>query len=236
VADALATRLATEKDPELREALAACLVSPEAAERVPSDVLLALLDARGLAAPLALRALSRRDSPSLRPRVLAALKSDDWLMRSHAALGLGLSEQVTALGVLEGAYRFETDERVRLALVRALALRPEPAKKRLLSLARALDAAPAVRTAAALALGETVAATSSRGPESAWLDLRTPAGTAGPNEVAAAVITADGLAVPVLPDPDGVLLLPGLPAGGFSLRLAAEAGTNNAASERAGTP
>jgi len=234
--DALCAKLALEKDPTLREALAACLVSPKAAEDVPSDVLLELVDARGLAAPLAVRALARRDSPALRPRVLTALRSDDWLLRSHAALGLGLSDEASALGVLENAYRFETDERVRLALVRALALRPEPAKQRALALARALDAAPAVRNAAALALGETVPAAFSSGPDSAWLDLRAPSGAPAPSNAGALLVAADDLAVPALPDPDGVLLLPALPRGGFSLRLAAEAGTNDAASPRAPTP
>ncbi len=224
---ALAARLITEKDPALREALAACLVSTKAAEQVPSAVLLTLLEARGLAAALAVRALAQRDSPALRPRILAALTSDDWLFRSHAALGLGQSEDPSALGLLENAYRFETDARVRLALVHALALRPEPAKHRVLALARSLDAAPAVRSAAALALGHAVPALGS-GTQSAWLDLRAPNGGPPENAVGALVIDADGLALPALPDPDGVLLLPALPAGEFSLRLAAEAGTNNA--------
>lgn len=227
VSDALAARLAVEKDAALREALSASLVSTKAAERVPSDVLLALLDARGFAAPLALRALAMRDSATLRPRIVGALASDDWLMRAHAALGLGHSEDPTALGLLENAYRFETDERVRLALVHALALRPEPARKRALTLAASLDAGKAVRSAAALALGAAVPASPGVGPQSAWLDLRAPNGQ--PQATAAAlVITAEGLAVPALSDPDGVLILPGLPTGEFSLRLAPGPGTNQA--------
>ncbi|HEX3851156.1 MAG TPA: hypothetical protein VHW01_09330, partial [Polyangiaceae bacterium] len=86
VARALAERLASEPDPALREALAACLVSSAAAERVPSDVLLRLIDARGLAAPLAARALSSRDSRALRPKILSLLASNDTLLRSHVAL------------------------------------------------------------------------------------------------------------------------------------------------------
>jgi hypothetical protein len=41
----------------------------------------------------------------------------------------------------------------------------------------------------------------------------------------ALVIGATGLAVPAFADPDGVLLLPGLPTGSFTLRLAAPAKT-----------
>src|SRR5207247_3325857 len=57
VSRTLAERLATEADPSARDALAASLVSLEAAQLVPSDVLLDLIEARGLGAPLAARAL-----------------------------------------------------------------------------------------------------------------------------------------------------------------------------------
>ena len=119
---------------------------------MPSDVLLDLIEARGLAAPLAARALSARDSRSLRPKLLALLASDDALLRSHVALGLGHSSESSALGVLSRAYRFETDAGVRLAIVRALAVRHEPARERTLRLARDLDGSRSVREAAALAL------------------------------------------------------------------------------------
>ncbi|HEY4106331.1 MAG TPA: HEAT repeat domain-containing protein, partial [Polyangiaceae bacterium] len=228
VARALAARLASEVNPALRDALASCLASPSAAELVPSDVLFALLEARGLAAPLAARALALRDSPTLRPKILNLLASDDAVLRSHAALGLGRSEAASALGVLEHAYRFETDDEVRLAIVHALAERPEPAKKRALTLARTLDASSAVREAAALALSSAEPASELGGNANAWLDLLVAPASPKPLRGAALVIAANGLALPAFADPDGVLLLPALPAGPFSLRLAAEPGTEDA--------
>ena len=231
VALALSDRLASEPNESLRTALAASLALPEAAERVPTDVLLGLLEARGLAAPLSARALAMRDSPTLRPKILNLLASDDALLRSHVALGLGRSEESSALGVLERAYRFETNDEVRLAIVQGLSARGEPARKRILGLARALDGSRAVREAAALALAGAEPAARPRGPASAWLDfslLRSDNDTDRVLTAAALVIGPGGLAIPAYADPDGILLLPGLPTGKLTLRLAAPARTDDA--------
>ncbi len=234
----LAGRLVAETDETQRTALAACLASPSAAELVPTDVLLTLLEARGLGAPLAARALAARDSPTLRPKVLALLASEDTLLRSHAALGLGSSEESSALGVLERAYRFETDDSVRLALVHALAARREPARRRVLQLARTLDGSRAVRDAAALALAGAELSWRPNGPQSAWLDFSSSDIESGPSPAtnhamaAALVITASGLALPAFADPDGILLLPALPVGPLTLRLAAPTGTEDAAQRK----
>jgi HEAT repeats len=230
VAEALAARLSSEPDEAARTALSACLASPRAAELVPTDVLLGLLEARGIAAPLAARALAMRDSPTLRPRLLALLASEDALLRSHTALGLGQSEESGALGVLERAYRFETDDNVRLAIVQALAARHEPARKRPLELARSLDGSRAVRAAAALALAGATPARDPSGPASAWLDFIASGQSGG--TAAALVVAGNGLAVPAFADPDGVLLLPALPAGPLSWRLAAPTRTDDAARPR----
>ena len=231
VSRALAERLSLEPDAGLREALSFGLVSLQSAELVPSDRLLALVEARGLGAPLAARALSARDSRSLRAKLLALLSSGDALIRSHVALGLGQSRESSALGVLSDAYRFETDAGVRLAIVRALAARPEAARERTLRLARNLDAARAVREAATLALSGAVPANEA-GPESVWLAFGPAEELAqqasGTRISGALVVTASGLALPAFADPDGVLLLPALPRGPFELRLAAEARTDNA--------
>ena len=230
VSRALAEQLANEADSGRREALAACLVFTEAAEQVPSNVLLDLLDARGLAAPLAARALAARDSHTLRPKIVALLESDDALLRVHAALGLGLSQDSSALGVLERAYRFETDASVRLALVHALAARREPARLRALQLARKLDASAQVRESAALALAGAKPAPESSGRQSAWLELAWAEGAPQDERSARGtrVITSSGLALPAFADPDGVLLLPALPSGPFELRLAAPTRTDDA--------
>jgi hypothetical protein len=234
VARALAERLATEPDPALREALAACLVSSEAAQEVPSDVLLELIDARGLAAPLAARALGSRDSRALRPKIASLLVSQDTLLRSHVALGLGKSEDSSALGMLEHAYRFETDAGVRLAIVHALAARREPARLRPLNLARMLDGSAKVREAAALALAGVQPNNDGAGPQTAWLDFSFQPDEAlgSAPALGALVITAGGLALPAFADPDGVLLLPALPTGPIELRLAAPARTDDAVRPR----
>jgi hypothetical protein len=234
VADALAERLAVERDPAARDALSASLVSSHAADQVPSNVLVALLDAGGLGAPLAARVLAARDSRTLRPKIIALLESDDPLWRAQAALGLGESREPSALGVLERAYRFETNEAVRLAIVQALAGRREPARVRALAMASTLDAASAVRQAAALGLTGATVARDAIGPSSAWLELRRalPDGSA-PDSAAdvrgALLIAKGGLALPAFADPDGVLLVPALPSGSFELRLAAPTRTDNAA-------
>jgi len=233
VAHALALRLATEPNPDAREALASSLVSSAAAELVPSDVLLDLLDTGGLGAPLAARALAARDSHALRPKITALLESDDPVWRSQAALGLGESREGSALGVLESAYRFETDDSVRLAIVLALAARREPARLRVLATARKSDAASAVRQAAALALAGAKPTRNATGPTTAWLELRLALPEASPPSRAvtrgALLLTASGLAIPAFADPDGVLLVPALPSGSFELRLAAPTRTDDAA-------
>ncbi len=228
----LGERLAIEVDPSAREALAASLVSFESAQLVPSDVLLDLIEARGLGAPLAARALAARDSRNLRPKLLALLSSDDALLRSHVALGLGRSSESSALGVLTRAYRFETEASVRLAIVRALTMRTEPARERSLRLARDLDGSSAVRQAAALGLASASPAPEAPGPDSLWLELGSleAAGAAAGAAIVrgALVVTAGGVALPAFADPDGVLLLPALPSGAFELRLATAARTDNA--------
>ncbi len=230
VARALAERLAVERDPALREVLASGLVSAAAAELVPSNVLVDLIDSGGLGAPLAARALAGRDSPALRPRITLLLASSDALMRSHTALGLGQSQDGSALGLLELAYRFEVDESVRLSIVRAIAARREQARTRALILASTLDGAPAVREAARLGLAGVEVRAAGPGPETAWLEfLRTEAAPPGIFSTSGAlVITSDGLAVPAFADADGNLLLPALESGPFTLRLAAGARNDDA--------
>ncbi len=148
------------------------------------------------------------------------------------ALGLGHSRESSALSVLSRAYRFETDASVRLAIVRALSIRPEPARERALALARNLDSSSSVREAATLGLAHAATATEQPGPDSLWLELVPAEGAAPKASVAtvhgALVSTASGLSLPAFADPDGVLLLPALPSGPFELRLAAQARTDNA--------
>ena len=168
---AAAQRLALETDPELRSALALSLARPEAADRVPTSVLSSLFETHGAAAHLAAFALAARDGDAERPRLREHLASGDPLLRAHVALGLGRSKEASAVGLLEGAYRFESDPAVRRAIVVTLAQRAEPGRERTLRLAADLDPDDATRAAARRALerGRHRAAPSSTG--TLWVRL-----------------------------------------------------------------
>jgi HEAT repeat protein len=129
------------------------------------------------------------------------------------ALGLGRSEQPSAVGMLADAYRDEADSGVRRAIVRALAVRGEPARRRTLAFAAELEPDDDARTLARAALGGTPEP--GAGPRSpAWLRLR------GGSEPSFATVTAaDGLARPFAADPDGTVTVFGLPAGDIELTL-----------------
>ncbi len=222
MAGAAARRLASEKDPLTRTALSSALAVPAARDQVPTRVLMALIDAGGAAAPLAAAALAARDDASLRPKLVALLASDDPLLRSHVALGLGDSRDPTALGVLEARYLREPDPRVRRAVVSALSRRPEPVRRRTLQLAASLDPDRDTRQAARLALRQRKLSPLGHGTASVWLELsRSGGGQPGP--VAARVVTVTGLALPAVADPDGLLVVSGLPTGPMELSLAADA-------------
>jgi hypothetical protein len=217
VALAAADRLARERDPELRASLALSLAVPEAADRVPTAVLTELLESRGAAAHLAARALAARDSELLRPRLRELLASTDSTLRAHVALGLASSSEASAVGLLADTYRFEVEPRVRRAVVEALALRKEPARRRTLTLAAELDPDPETRRLARSALASTPG--ESEPPRgTAWLVL--PPRPAGDDSLLV-LETASGLALPLSLDPDGAVLIARLPAGKVATRLSA---------------
>lgn len=225
-----AGRLLTEA-PEgpTRSQLALCLVNRDARTLVPTRVLLELIAEGGPAAPLALFALGERDSPTLRSRLLEHLSSPDPELRSHAALGLGASTEPSALGHLVAAYRFEVDARVRHALVQAIAVRRESARRRTLQLAARLDPNESVRTLAKLALGEVRPSPWTPGVGTVWLVLDGPE---RPGKKAVKLELPSGLVVPLLADPDGVAWLGGLPSGSIRLRLARDVAGVQAPLER----
>jgi HEAT repeat protein len=179
----------------------------------------------GALGPLAALGLAARDSEPYRSRLMALLEGTDPLVRAHVALGLGASPQRDAVALLAEAYRYEADASVRRAIVRSLGVRTERRRITVLRLARDLDPDPGVRALARSALaGRRVGIdVARRGRRVAWVTLR-------PNDAAergraggrpAVLVRDDGIAVPVVTDPDGVLLVPGLgDAGWVSLRLA----------------
>jgi len=223
VASVAATRLAREKDPATRVALAASLAIPDAEFHVPTHVLVELIDSGSAAAPLAVRALAARDSEALRPRIAALLESGDALIRVHAALGLGDSQRPSAVGLLSRVYRFEPSAQVRYAIVIALSRLAHSG--RTLGLAARLDGNSRVRGAAKRALAGRRLYGLAPGSAVLWLALA-PSGPGQESAVRSAtvqLVTASGLALPAVPDPDGLLLAAGLPAGPVELRVAAPA-------------
>lgn len=206
------------------------LAHPDGGE-LPTQLLAAWAEAGGPLAPLAARALPARDDEALRGRIKRLLEGTDPVVRAHVALGLGRDPEPNAVTLLTQAYRFEDDASVRRAIVRGLARRAEIQRLATLGVAADLDPDEGVRSLARAALdGHDVEPrlAPALGVEPrrsvAWVTIQTRP-SAGARAVedasprAARVVRSDGLAVPVLADPDGVLLVPGLPAGPASLLL-----------------
>lgn len=216
---AAATRLAREKDALLRTCLASSLADTRAADRVPDRTLIELLETGGAATHVAAYALAARDRAELRPRLRELLASSDPGLRAHVALGLAHGRDASAVGMLSEAYRFETEPRVRRALVRALSARREKGRRTTLRLAANLDPDREARDEARRALG-ALPPSASRPDETAWirLDPRDPARPAS----FAVLETSEGLALPALPDPDGTVLFWPLPAGEIVVDVAVE--------------
>jgi HEAT repeat protein len=221
VSQLAARRLVSERDGPTRTALGIALAASEGADELPTRVLIELLEQGGAVAPLAARALAARDCPELRPRVQALLLNADAQLRGHAALGLGRSQDPSAIGLLESTYRFEPDPNVRHAVVTALSRRRESTRRRILRLAAGLDGDRRVREAARLALAGRSLDELVVGPTAFWLSVEPNSGekAAGGEQQAAVVQTCTGLALPLLADPDGLVVTTGLPAGSVRLRL-----------------
>ena len=210
--------------PEAIAAGVALLALPDGGA-LPTQLLATWAEGGGPLSPLAARALPSRDDEALRGRIKRLLEGTDPVVRAHVALGLGRDPEPSATALLVSAYRFEEDAGVRRAVVRALSRRAEVQRMATLVLARDLDPDDDVRALARAALdGRDLdpAPRPVRGPEPrrsvAWVNVRaTDRAASSPH--AAKLVRADGLAIPVLADPDGVLLIPGLPAGSSSLLL-----------------
>ena len=144
-------------------------------------------------------------------------------VRSHLLWGLGYSPESDAVSLLVQAYRQETEPRVRRAVIRGLSLRDEPHRTATLLMARAFDPDSAVRALARSALEGRRHRwqMSPRGQEVVWLRASkfSEGNPVGP--LVGQVVRSDGLALPVVSDPDGVFLIPGMALSGeVSLLLA----------------
>jgi hypothetical protein len=216
--DELARRMAAlmveAKSERVRVALGAALAHASGRDAVPSHDLLGYAESLPALAPLALRALAERGDARLEHVIERYLNDPDPLLRAHVARGLGDSADPKASGRLITRYELEPNPDVREAIVRALVGRRGRSVQRTLELAATLDASAAVREAARRAArGER--RTEPR-PErtSYWIELAAtvPAVAA---ESAVLIPIEPGLALPVFPDPDGMLIVAGIrePAG-----------------------
>ncbi|WP_437671820.1 HEAT repeat domain-containing protein [Sorangium sp. So ce131] len=198
--------------------------------------LAALAEAGGPLSPLAARALAARDDEVIRGRLKRLLEGSDPVVRAHVALGLGGDPMPDSVSLLARAYRFEDDPAVRRAIVRGLSRRAEMQRRRVLQLARDLDPDDGVRALARSALSGAEARPLEP-PRAAlatgvvWIAIvpNDPSAAASAASRAARLVRPDGLAVPVVADPDGVLLVPGVPPGVSSVLLAPAAPPGDAA-------
>ncbi|HEX9619101.1 MAG TPA: HEAT repeat domain-containing protein [Polyangiaceae bacterium] len=213
-----AARLETTKNPELRSALALALLDSKAARRVSTRTLLEALEWGGPAAPLIAKALAERDEAALEPVVDELLNGEEPRLRAHAALGLGANANPHCVGRLETRYRFETDASVRRAIVRALSLRRELGRRRVLSLAAALDPDPTARSEARAALSGAAIRPELLPHQVFWLDLDRTTWSASLSRQFA--VRANDLCLPAESDADGGLVLAGLPPGPLSYEVA----------------
>jgi HEAT repeat protein len=231
-AGALLASFAVEPDETTREILAAGLAGGDPDGVVPTLALVERAQAGGPDAPLAAFALARRADQDLAPKVDALLGSYDPVLRAHAARGLGASDAPDAVGRLARAYAWEARVQVRRALVQALAEQQArsgaslaaPAGRAALELASRLDPDRTTRAIARRALlgggaGEPLG-DGTAPHEVAWIRMLAADGAALPRGAVAALVDADGLALPVAFDDDGYALVPGMPPGEALVRLA----------------
>jgi HEAT repeat protein len=234
------SRIASEPDAATRQARAAALAGGDPDARVSTTELLERARSGDPDAPVAALAFTSRADDARGGEVLALLASRDPTVRAHAARGLATSPLASASGRLHDAYTFEADAAVRYAIVLAVALRGDDAAaaRATLSLAQRLDPDARVRWTASRARALRDAArrgdlAATEVTSIAWLRLMTPEGGAPPPPLAnvgspagaaaaitAALVRADGLAVPIVFDSDGYALVPGMPPGDARLLLA----------------
>ena len=165
-------------------------------------------------------ALAIRDEPDHRPQLQALLEGGDAVLRAHVALGLGASREPSALGLLETAYRFESDAPVRHAIVTALSRRSERTRLRTLRLAAYLDSDRATREAAALARRGARLGTTFGASGTLWLVLAAAgSGKSDARSWSVLIGLPGGLALPLVADPDGLVTAGRLPRGAISVRI-----------------
>jgi hypothetical protein len=219
---------------DLAPAMGIALLSDPNAEGLSTETLGRLAEEGGPLAPLAARALPTRDGEAVRSQIKRLLEGTDPVIRAHIAFGLANDPEPDAVSLLVEAYRFEEDASVRRAVIRALSARKEKQRIATLTMARDLDPDDGVRALAKAALDGRSLLPPATDPAGTVLWVSLVANAPGELDAisgrAARFVRADGLAVPVVSDPDGVLIIPGMPEGRAGLTLAPEAISGDAPS------
>jgi HEAT repeat protein len=222
----LLSRLAVEPDASTRIVLATGLIDGDPHEIVPTSRLVQRLRAGGPDAPLSALALAARSSEA-GAVVDQTILSRDPVMRAQTLRGLGASRGDDVVGRIVAAYAWEGDADVRRAAIEALTRHPAEAAmagRSTLMHASSMDPDEGARWTAARALDGMPPERTMNGDGTpraiAWLRLAPTAGSSGLPGETALVIRSDGVAVPVAFDDDGYALVPGMPPGEATLRLA----------------
>lgn len=225
-ADILRTTGVFDAQKPISPAVGIALLADTRSEGLSTETLVRLAEEGGPLAPLAARVLPSRDGEAVRSRIKRLLAGTDPVIRAHTALGLAADPETDAVSLLVEAYRFEEDASVRRAVIRALSVRTENQRLTTLTIARDLDPDDGVRALArgAIAGRSLLPPVTDPAATVLWVSLvaNTPTATAAISGRAARFVRPDGLAVPVVSDPDGVLIVPGMPEGRMGLTLAPE--------------
>ncbi len=203
---------------QVRDALSlALLAAPK--EGPSSDRLRAWVEEGGALSPLALRALAARDEETWRPFVQRAIAWGGRPYQLAALDGLALSSEPSATGRLVTAYRFEGDDQVRWSIIHALGQRQEAQRKPTLVLAASLDPDERVRAMATQALHGS--SPSIRSDRATWVRVATAPRKESNTPVQEVLwLTPDGLPLPLIPSPEGAVVLTGLGPGESQVTLA----------------
>jgi cellulose synthase operon protein C len=215
-----------EAQAKLSPSVGIALLADTRAEGLSTETLARLAEEGGALAPLAARALPSRDGEAVRSRIKRLLAGTDPVIRAHTALGLAADPEPDAVSLLVEAYRFEEDAAVRRAILRALSARTEKQRLGTLNIARDLDPDDGARALARAAIAgrSLLPPVTDAAGTVLWVSLvaNAPAAVTAIAGRAARFVRPDGLALPVVSDPDGVLIIPGMPDGRAGLTLAPE--------------
>lgn len=229
VGAACAQALSGAASPALRDAIGLALIDPSDAASLSTHELVQWSETSRERAVLSARLLGARDSKLVRPILERLLASGDPVLRAQVALGLASSPDPSSVALLVDAFDVEPSAMVRRAIVRALSRRPSKLRSRWMRALSDLDPDPDVRALASLASRGVVLPTEPRGGDVVWVRVK-PSGTGVRTARIVRIALADGLALLAVPDDDGFLMVPAVPATEVEISVAASDGIGESAS------